>query len=126
VGQAVVMIEICDPQFASEEEGPFPVPHFWYLFGARQPGMPGGCWTRALGIWIATGCPDSNPPTTNTKSKLNTLGELLIHNVKDLYSAETQLVKALPKMAQAATDPGLQKGFGDHLEETKVHVTRLE
>ncbi|MBX3743628.1 MAG: ferritin-like domain-containing protein [Akkermansiaceae bacterium] len=59
-------------------------------------------------------------------SKLNTLGELLIHNVKDLYSAETQLVKALPKMAKAATDPDLKKGFEDHLEETKVHVTRLE
>jgi ferritin-like metal-binding protein YciE len=59
-------------------------------------------------------------------SKLNTLGDLLIHNVKDLYSAETQLVKALPKMAKAATDPDLKKGFDDHLEETKVHVTRLE
>lgn len=59
-------------------------------------------------------------------SKLNTLGDLLVHNVKDLYSAETQLVKALPKMAKAATDPGLKKGFEEHLEETKVHVTRLE
>ncbi|WAC18764.1 ferritin-like domain-containing protein [Luteolibacter sp. SL250] len=59
-------------------------------------------------------------------SKLNTLGELLIHNVKDLYSAETQLVKALPKMAKAANDADLKKGFEDHLEETKVHVTRLE
>ncbi|WAC19073.1 ferritin-like domain-containing protein [Luteolibacter sp. SL250] len=59
-------------------------------------------------------------------SKLNTLGELLIHNVKDLYSAETQLVKALPKMAKAANDPDLKKGFEGHLEETKVHVTRLE
>lgn len=59
-------------------------------------------------------------------AKLETLQDLLIHNIKDLYSAETQLVKALPKMAKAATDPDLKAGFTSHLEETKVHVTRLE
>jgi len=59
-------------------------------------------------------------------SKLNTLEDLLIHEVKDLYSAETQLVKALPKMAKAATDPALKDGFKTHLEETKVHVERLQ
>ena len=59
-------------------------------------------------------------------AKLNTLQDLLIHNIKDLYSAETQLVKALPKMAKAATDPDLKAGILTHLEETKVHVTRLE
>jgi ferritin-like metal-binding protein YciE len=58
--------------------------------------------------------------------KLDTLQDLLIHNIKDLYSAETQLVKALPKMAKAATDPDLKAGFEEHLEETKVHVSRLE
>lgn len=58
--------------------------------------------------------------------KLETLQDLLIHNIKDLYSAENQLVKALPKMAKAATDPDLKAGFTAHLEETKVHVTRLE
>ena len=59
-------------------------------------------------------------------AKLNTLQDLLIHNIKDLYSAETQLVRALPKMAKAAADPDLKAGFLTHLEETKVHVTRLE
>lgn len=59
-------------------------------------------------------------------SKLNTLEDLLIHQVKDLYSAESQLVKALPKMAKAATDPTLKEGFKTHLEETKVHVERLQ
>lgn len=59
-------------------------------------------------------------------AKLDTLQDLLIHNIKDLYSAETQLVKALPKMAKAATDPDLKAGFLTHLEETKVHVSRLE
>ncbi len=59
-------------------------------------------------------------------AKLNTLQDLLVHSIKDLYSAETQLVKALPKMAKAASDPDLAEGFKTHLEETKVHVTRLE
>lgn len=59
-------------------------------------------------------------------AKLNTLQDLLIHNIKDLYSAENQLVKALPKMAKAATNPELKAGFLSHLDETKVHVSRLE
>lgn len=58
--------------------------------------------------------------------ELTTIKELLIHSVKDLYSAETQLVKALPKMAKAATDADLKAGFETHLEETKTHVERLE
>lgn len=58
--------------------------------------------------------------------ELTTLQELLVHSIKDLYSAETQLVKALPKLAKAATDPSLKEGFETHLEETKVHVERLE
>ena len=58
-------------------------------------------------------------------SKLNTLEELLIHDIKDLYSAENQLLKALPKMAKAATDPALKSAFETHLEETKVQLERL-
>jgi ferritin-like metal-binding protein YciE len=58
--------------------------------------------------------------------KLNTLEDLLHHELKDLYSAETQLVKALPKMAKAASNPDLKAGFEEHLEQTKVHVERLE
>jgi hypothetical protein len=42
--------------------------------------------------------------------------------VKDLYSAEKQLVKALPKMARAATNEQLSEGFEEHLEQTEVHV----
>lgn len=59
-------------------------------------------------------------------SKLTNIHDLLVHSVKDLYSAETQLFKALPKMAKAATDPALKEGFETHLEETKVHAERLE
>lgn len=58
--------------------------------------------------------------------KLNTLHDLFIQELKDLYSAETQLVKALPKMAKAATNDDLKAGFEEHLEETKVHVERLQ
>lgn len=58
--------------------------------------------------------------------KLNTLEVLLAHEIKDLYSAETQLVKALPKMAEAAASEELQEAFNNHLEETKGQVTRLE
>jgi len=58
--------------------------------------------------------------------KLQTLQDLLVHELKDLYSAETQLVKALPKMVKAATNEDLKTGFEDHLEETRNHVTRLE
>ena len=52
--------------------------------------------------------------------------DLLVQEIKDLYSAETQLVKALPKMAKAASAPTLKKGIEKHLEETKGHVQRLE
>jgi hypothetical protein len=57
--------------------------------------------------------------------KLQTLEDLFLHELKDLYSAENQLVKALPEMAQAATNPELKAGFQEHLEQTKGHVERL-
>jgi ferritin-like metal-binding protein YciE len=54
------------------------------------------------------------------------LKELYIDELKDIYSAETQLVKALPKMAKAASSEELRSGFEGHLEQTKGHVSRLE
>jgi ferritin-like metal-binding protein YciE len=54
------------------------------------------------------------------------LKELYVDELKDLYSAENQLVKALPRMAKAATSPDLRTGFEEHLEQTKGHVARLE
>jgi ferritin-like metal-binding protein YciE len=56
----------------------------------------------------------------------NSLHELYVDELKDIYSAETQLVRALPKMAKAATSEALSSGFSKHLEETKGHVARLE
>ena len=57
---------------------------------------------------------------------LNTLHDLLVDELKDLYSAENQLLKALPKMAKAATSPKLKAAFEVHLEQTEIHVARLE
>lgn len=54
------------------------------------------------------------------------LRDLLVEELKDLYSAENQLVKALPKMAKAASDKKLQDAFKSHLQETRGHVKRLE
>ncbi len=54
------------------------------------------------------------------------LKDLLIDELKDLYSAEKQLVKALPKMSKAATNEDLKDGFNSHLEETRGHVQRLD
>ena len=56
----------------------------------------------------------------------NSLRELYIDELKDLYSAESQLLKALPKMAKAAKSDELRKGFEQHLEQTRGHVNRLE
>jgi ferritin-like metal-binding protein YciE len=58
--------------------------------------------------------------------ELQTLTDLYIHELKDLYSAEQQLIKALPKMAKAATNQELAAGFQKHLEQTKEHTRRLE
>jgi ferritin-like metal-binding protein YciE len=56
----------------------------------------------------------------------NALKSLYIDELKDLYSAENQLIKALPRMAKAATSPDLKKGFEEHLEQTREHARRLE
>jgi ferritin-like metal-binding protein YciE len=52
--------------------------------------------------------------------------DLMIDELKDLYSAENQILKALPKMIKKATSPDLRQGFEKHLKETQVHVERLD
>jgi ferritin-like metal-binding protein YciE len=54
------------------------------------------------------------------------MDNLFLAQVKDLYDAEKQLVKALPKMAKAASSQELRQGFQEHLDQTKGHVSRLE
>jgi ferritin-like metal-binding protein YciE len=58
--------------------------------------------------------------------ELETLKDLYVHELKDLYSAENQLIKALPKMATAARNRQLASAFNQHLEQTKRHAKRLE
>jgi ferritin-like metal-binding protein YciE len=58
--------------------------------------------------------------------KLNTLQDLLIEELQDIYDAENQIIKALPKMAKAASAPQLQQAFEEHLQQTRTHVERLE
>lgn len=58
--------------------------------------------------------------------ELETLKDLYIDELKDLYSAERQLIKALPKLAKAANDQNLQQAFRTHLKETTQHAARLE
>jgi ferritin-like metal-binding protein YciE len=58
--------------------------------------------------------------------EMESLKELFVDELKDLYSAENQILKALPKMIKKATSPDLKRGFEKHLKETAVHVERLE
>lgn len=58
--------------------------------------------------------------------KLESLRDLYVEQLQDLYSAENQLVKALPKMAKTATHPQLKQAFQQHLVQTEQHVQRLE
>jgi ferritin-like metal-binding protein YciE len=58
--------------------------------------------------------------------KLDTLKKLYVEELRDIYSAENQLIKALPKMAKGAASDELKQAFEDHLEQTKEHVERLD
>src|SRR3984893_9594052 len=57
---------------------------------------------------------------------IKTMNDLFVHQLQDIYYAEKQLVKALAKMAEKATDEQLKQGFLTHLDETRTHVQRLE
>ena len=57
---------------------------------------------------------------------IDSFKKLYVHELKDLYNAENQLLKALPKMAQRASSDSLKHAFQEHLEETKGHVNRLQ
>lgn len=58
--------------------------------------------------------------------KVDTLQDFLLQELRVLYSAENQILKVLPRMANSATSPELRKAFEDHIDETRVHVERLE
>jgi len=58
--------------------------------------------------------------------EFNSLNDLFLHQLEDLYDAEQRLTSALPQMAEAATSPQLKQAFHTHLDQTRTHVTRLE
>jgi ferritin-like metal-binding protein YciE len=58
--------------------------------------------------------------------KLESLHDLYLAELKDLYDAENRIIKALPGMAKAANSPDLRNAFEEHLEQTRIHVDRLE
>ncbi len=60
------------------------------------------------------------------QTQIKTFKDLFIHELKDLYSAESQLIKALPKMAETASSDKLKNAYNSHLDETKMHKERLE
>lgn len=68
----------------------------------------------------------SKSSSSKSTAKLKNLHDLFTEQLQDLHSAETQLLKALPQMAKAANDPSLREAFEEHLDQTKVHVERLE
>ena len=67
-----------------------------------------------------------HPNITGLKVKAETLQDLYLEQLKDLYDAENQLIKALPKMAKAASSPELRNAFEEHLVQTKEHAQRIE
>lgn len=58
--------------------------------------------------------------------KIESLRDVLIHEIQDIYNAEKQLIKALPKMARKASSSELKEAFNHHLKQTEEHVKRLE
>jgi Mn-containing catalase len=100
---------------------------------ARGPWNEGGDWDRVEAPAFqdfrqATGEVQSrvDDRTTSSSESPEALEELLVDQLRDLLNAEAQLVKALPKMAEAANSETLQRAFEIHLEETKGHVERLK
>src|SRR6185295_18188216 len=57
---------------------------------------------------------------------IETMDDLLLHGLQDIYYAENQIVKSLPKLIEKATNRDLSKGLRDHLEETKIQIARLD
>jgi ferritin-like metal-binding protein YciE len=74
------------------------------------------------------GCikPFMGGPNGHISKDIKTLDDLFVHQLQDIYYAEKQILKALPKMIEKATSPQLKKGLSDHLTETEGHVKRVE
>jgi ferritin-like metal-binding protein YciE len=83
-------------------------------------------WVRPLRAFQPSGVHGDAASDFQTKAgTMDSISELLEDELKDLYSAETQLLRAMPKVAKKVTTPILKDAFNTHLEQTKVHVERL-
>lgn len=92
-------------------------------YKGRMPQQQLGCEQAENRCSSLRSVPDEPIPIM---TKLSTPRDLLVYELQDLHSAETQLVKALPKMASAATNEELSEAFNEHLRQTQEHVARLE
>src|SRR3954470_12013939 len=92
---------------------------------SEQPARRSGSRTRRLRLVLST-LSQHRPGKEITMAKLNSLDDLLVHELQDIYNAETQILKALPKMIKAASHPELQSAFEEHLEQTEGQVERLD
>src|SRR5436309_860752 len=82
--------------------------------------------TRLKRALLRSGLRGVRTHTLKGTTMTQTIRDLLIDEMQDIYDAEKQLVKALPKMVKAASSEELSQAFADHLEQTKGHVQRLE
>jgi ferritin-like metal-binding protein YciE len=73
-----------------------------------------------------TATPDKEDEMGLFSRDIQTMDDLFLHFLQDIYYVENQIVKSLPEMAEKATDAGLKRGFQEHLQQTENHVKRLE
>jgi ferritin-like metal-binding protein YciE len=101
------------PKFQKKDAHSDILPRFFSVAGASVPRVQQTC---------------NETKTERKKGNMNleTLKELYVQELRDLYNAENQLIKALPKMAKGASSDELKEAFEKHLEQTKGHVERLE
>ena len=93
---------------------------------SKSKSASGGSKSASSGRSKNSGKKSSGSSNISQEEQSSMLEELFLDELKDIYWAEKQLVKTLPKMAKAATSEELRQSFTDHLEATKGHVARLE
>jgi ferritin-like metal-binding protein YciE len=87
---------------------------------------PTGTSSRSASLFLHGRLRSGGIPMGLFTKDIQTMGDLFIHGLQDIYYAENQIIKALPKMIDKATNRDLAKGLSDHLEETKKQIERLD
>src|SRR5438093_1230512 len=100
----------------------------WNTSGDRPVGTTGKKYRRVMSAGTLAGdrVRNSAGEDLGKIEEIMNKDDLFLEQIKDLYDAEKQLVKALPKLAKAANSEDLRQGFQEHLEQTKGHLQRLE